>query len=159
MLIGIISDTHDDRHGCRVAVRMFESLGVVRVLHCGDIGSGEIVELFAAWPTHFVYGNTDSPKCLGEAISRAGQICHDRFGVIQLDGRGIALLHGDDAGLLDKSIRSGQWDVVCHGHTHVARNVMLGQTLIVNPGAVARTASPSVAVIDLANMQATAVML
>ncbi len=159
MLIGIISDTHGDVYGCRAALRMFESLGVERVLHCGDIGSAEIVELFSAWPTHFVFGNVDSPKYLGEAIRSAGQICHDHFGAIQLDNRGIALLHGHDGRLLDKSMRSGQWDVVCHGHTHIARSVTVGSTLIVNPGAVARSASPSVAVVDLANLQVEAVRL
>jgi putative phosphoesterase len=38
---------------------MLESLEVDAVLHCGDIGSIAVVELFAAWPTHFVFGNCD----------------------------------------------------------------------------------------------------
>jgi len=35
---------------------MLESLDVETVLHCGDIGSIAVVELFAAWPTHFAFG-------------------------------------------------------------------------------------------------------
>ena len=57
--LGIISDTHGHVELTRPAVRMFESLDVDAVLHCGDIGSLAVVELFAAWPTHFVFGNCD----------------------------------------------------------------------------------------------------
>ncbi len=62
MRVGIVSDTHGHVELTRPAVRMFESLEVDRVLHCGDIGSTEVVELFAAWPTDFVFGNCDSIK-------------------------------------------------------------------------------------------------
>ena len=47
MRVGIISDTHGQVDFTRPAVRMFESLDVERVFHCGDIGSPEVVELFA----------------------------------------------------------------------------------------------------------------
>lgn len=159
MIIGVISDTHGDMHGSRAAVRLFESLKVDRVLHCGDIGSTEIIGLFSDWPTHFVYGNVDSPGYLGDAIARAGQVCHKRFGSIQLEGRNIALLHGNDTELLDKSIKSGQWHIICHGHTHTARRATIGKTLVVNPGAVARTTYPSVATVDLESLEVTSVRL
>ena len=159
MLIGVISDTHGDIHGCRAAVRLFESLKVDRVLHCGDIGSIEIIGLFSDWPTHFVYGNVDSPGYLRDAITRAGQICHGRFGSIQLEERNIALLHGHDSGLLDKSIRSGQWHIICHGHTHAAQWTTIGKTLVVNPGAIARATYASVATIDLESLGVTSVRL
>jgi predicted phosphodiesterase len=41
--VGIISDTHGQVDFTRPAVRMFESLEVDRVFHCGDIGSPEVV--------------------------------------------------------------------------------------------------------------------
>src|SRR5438067_2299698 len=59
MLLGIVSDTHGHVEHTRQAVRMLESLEVHEVIHCGDIGSSDIVPLFAAWPTHFVLGNVD----------------------------------------------------------------------------------------------------
>lgn len=159
MLVGVISDTHGDMHGCRAAVRLFESLEVDEVLHCGDIGSPEIIGLFSDCPTHFVYGNVDSPGYLRDAIDRTGQICHDRFGSIQLEGCGIALLHGNDTRLLDKSIKSGQWHIVCYGHTHVAHKATIGKTLVVNPGAIARASYPSVATIDLESLEVTSFRL
>ncbi|MEA1951779.1 MAG: YfcE family phosphodiesterase [Planctomycetota bacterium] len=159
MKIGVISDTHGDVHSAREAVRLFQRLEVEQVLHCGDIGSAEIVGLFSDWPTHFVYGNVDSPTYLRDAIRQAGQICHDRFGSIELDGRKIALLHGNDTGLLEKSAKSGKWHVICHGHTHTACHSTVGKTLVLNPGAIARTIHPSVALVDLQSLEVTPIRL
>ncbi len=159
MRIGVISDTHGDVYSAREAVRIFQCLEVNQVLHCGDIGSPEIVVLFSDWPTHFVYGNVDSPQYLGNAILRAGHTCHDHFGSIELAGRKIALLHGHDTDLLEKSAKSGRWHVICHGHTHIARHSTVGKTLVLNPGAISRTIYPSVAMVDLQSLEVTPVRL
>jgi putative phosphoesterase len=68
MKIGVVSDTHGHVSYTLEAVRMLESLAVELVIHCGDIGTAEIVDLFAAWPTHFVFGNVDHSPFL-EALS------------------------------------------------------------------------------------------
>jgi putative phosphoesterase len=138
-------------------VRVLESLNVELVLHCGDIGSAAVVELFAPWPTHFVFGNVDDPVAIDEAIRTAGQTCHNRFGQIELAGRRIAFLHGDDASLLNETITGGQWDLVCHGHTHVARKLRQGRTLVLNPGAVYRANPHSIACVKLPIVEATVV--
>src|SRR3954454_1737270 len=99
MRLGVVSDTHGHVQYACAGVRMLESLGVKAVLHCGDIGSVEIVPVFAAWPTHFVFGNVDvgsQAEELRAAIESAGQTCHGRFGEIELAEIKIALLHGDD---------------------------------------------------------------
>jgi putative phosphoesterase len=158
MLIGVVSDTHGQLVLGRAAVRMLENLKVERVLHCGDIGSAEIVYLFAAWPTHFVYGNVDYDRAkLRAAIKQAGQTCHDGFGVVEYEGRKIALLHGDDTRKLDETILCGQYDLVCHGHTHVAAKRNVGKTLVLNPGAVFRANPHSIAVVELPAVEATIV--
>ncbi|MBN2293536.1 MAG: YfcE family phosphodiesterase [Pirellulales bacterium] len=159
MKIGVISDTHGDVHSAREAVRLFQCLEVDQVLHCGDIGSPEIVALFSDWPTHFVYGNVDSPQYLDDVIRQAGQTCHDHFGSIELDGRKIAFMHGHDTSLLEKSAKSGNWHIICHGHTHMARHCTVGKTLVLNPGAIARTIYPSVAIIDLQSLEVTPIRL
>ena len=81
MLLGVVSDTHGDLPQTRAAVRMLESFEVGVVLHCGDIGSPDVVRLFTPWPTHFVLGNCDDePGPLEQAIAEAGLTFHDRFG-------------------------------------------------------------------------------
>jgi len=154
VLIGIVSDTHGHVEFTRPAVRLLESCGVERVIHCGDIGAEEIVPLFARWPTHFVFGNVDSAQArLTRAIEAAGQTCHGRFGTIELGGRKIAFLHGDDDALLNETISCEEYDLVCHGHTHVAVQRRVGNTLVVNPGALYRAQPHSLAVVRLPELE------
>lgn len=158
MRIGVISDTHGHLENTRDAVRMLESLDVKRVLHCGDVGSPQIPAMLAAWPTHFVFGNCDHGAELIEmrqAIAAAGLSCHERFGVLELAGRKIALLHSDDVRLFRQVITSDEYDLVCYGHTHQAEHHRMGKTLVLNPGALYRATPHSIAVVDLKTMEAT----
>ena len=158
MQIGVISDTHGHLENTLAAVRMLNSLEVEQVLHCGDIGSPRIPALLAGWPTHFVFGNCDHGTELVElrsAIAAAGQTCHERFGDLELAGRKIALIHSDDARLFRQVTTSGEYDLVCYGHTHQAEQHRAGKTLVLNPGALYRAAPHSIAVVDLAQLDAT----
>lgn len=155
-LIGVVSDTHGHLANTRQAVQMLSALEVEAVLHCGDIGSPEIVPLFAAWPTHFVFGNVDfDVAVLERAILDAGQHCHGRFGSFTLAGRQIALVHGDDFAALAGAIAGGQFDLVCTGHTHIAKQQQRGKTLVLNPGALYRAQPHTVAIVDLEKLEAT----
>jgi len=159
MRIGILSDTHGEAWTTQQAVRILESLDVELLIHCGDIGPPEMIPLFSSWPCHFVFGNMDDACTLRDAIDSAGQTCYERFGHMKLAGRSIAFMHGDDHALLWQTIRSGKWDLVCHGHTHVAAESLEGRTLVVNPGAIQRTGRPSVAIVDLPSLEVTHVSL
>jgi uncharacterized protein len=160
MLIGIVSDTHGHVDFTLPAVRMLESCEVREVIHCGDIGSIEIVELFQRWPTHFVFGNVDTqPARLRTAIRAAGQTCHDRFGEVELAGRRIAFLHGDDQKRLHDAIESGQYDLVCYGHTHAAEHHAAGRTTVLNPGALYRAQPHSLALVRLPELEIAHVRL
>jgi putative phosphoesterase len=158
--LGVISDTHGHVENTRPAVRMFESLGVDAVLHCGDIGSIAVVELFAAWPTHFVFGNCDEDlEEFARQIQKVGQTCHGLFGDLDFDGVNVALLHSHDGRRFRQTIESGAYELVCYGHTHVAAVDRRGETLVVNPGAIYRANPHSVAVVDLPAVEATIIEL
>jgi putative phosphoesterase len=158
--VGIISDTHGQVDFTRPAVRMFESLEVDRVFHCGDIGSPEVVELFTRWPTDFVFGNCDAEKrVLRSVIERAGLTCHGEFADLEIEGVRIALVHSHDRRLFSASIGSGRYNTICYGHTHVAAVEKRGETLLVNPGAVYRATPHSVAILDLPENKATIIEL
>lgn len=160
MRIGVISDTHGHVINTLAAVRMLQSLEVQAVLHCGDIGSPQIPQLLAAWPTHFVFGNCDhEQRELKAAIVAAGLVCHGLFGDFLLSQRRIALIHSHDARLFARVCSSGEYDLVCYGHTHAAEQHKEGKTLVLNPGALYRATPHSLAVVDLAAMEATIVML
>lgn len=160
MRLGIISDTHGHVDLTRPAVRMLESLEVNTVLHCGDIGSAEIIELFAAWPTHFVFGNCDyNTEELAAAIRKAGQTCHGLFGDLEFDGKRVALLHSHERRRFREAIDSGDYRLVCYGHTHVAAIDRHGETLVVNPGAIYRAEPHSLAIVDLPMIETTIIKL
>lgn len=150
MLLGVVSDTHGDIERTRAAAVMLESLAVEVVLHCGDIGSIEVIRFFDRWPTHFVFGNCDyDRRPLQQAIEEAGQTCHQLFGSLELESLQIAFMHGDDSRLLRESAASNRWDMLCYGHTHVAKQEWQGRTLVLNPGAVHRANPHSIAAVEL----------
>ncbi len=160
MRLGIVSDSHGHVELTRPAIRMLDSLDVERVLHCGDIGSAEVVEMFAQWPTDFVFGNCDYNHAdLGSAIEAAGQTCHGVFGSLEIAGRRIALLHSDDRRQFDEVCTNGEWDLVCYGHTHRAKLEHCGETLVLNPGAIYRANPHSIAIVELPELTATIVNL
>lgn len=160
MRLGVVSDSHGHVEVTRPAIRMLESLQVDRVLHCGDIGSIAVVELFSQWPTDFVFGNCDYDHAeFAAAIERAGQTCHGAFGDLTIADRRIALIHSDDRRRFQEAIRSGDYDLVCYGHTHVAAIERIGETLVLNPGALYRANPHSLAIVDLSTLEATIIPL
>jgi len=154
MRLGVVSDSHGHVSHTLPAIEMLRSLEVDQVLHCGDIGSSGVVALFADWPTHFVFGNCDYDQLsLQQAIETAGQSCHGQFGQLEIEGRQIALLHSHEQARFDQTLRSGQWDLVCYGHTHVAAIDRYGATLALNPGALYRANPHSLAIVELPSLE------
>jgi len=160
MKIGVLSDTHGDVKQTAAALDVLREHGVSQILHCGDIGTPEIVRLFGEIPTAFVFGNCDpKTETLRKAIHSVGQTCCDWFGELELGEKRIFFLHGHQWSRLEAESHSGQWDLVCFGHTHHAELRTVGDTLILNPGAIYRTPSPSVALVDLESMNVTTISL
>jgi putative phosphoesterase len=160
MRIGVVSDTHGNLKTSRAAAAKLGGYDIDAVLHCGDIGSVEVIPLFDRWPTHFVFGNVDyNEEELREAIEVAGQTCHGRFGALELAGCPIALIHSDDGGLFRETIASGKYALVCYGHTHVADEQVHGSTLVLNPGALHRAKVHTFAVVELPKLKVEHVAL
>jgi putative phosphoesterase len=160
MLLGVVSDTHGHVPYTQAAVDMLLRHNVNVVAHCGDIGSPQIPALFAAWPTHFVLGNVDRDVArLAAAIEEAKLTFHQRFADFTLAGRRIALVHSDDFYAFRNAIASGDYDLVCYGHSHVAEQHREGRTLVLNPGALYRADPHSLAIVDLTTMAATIIDL
>ncbi|MGE3315476.1 MAG: metallophosphoesterase [Planctomycetaceae bacterium] len=155
MRIGIVSDTHGHLAFTRQAIEALRRHPVETVIHCGDIGGPDIVDLFDQWPTHFVFGNVDHylEGALAKSITLAGQTCHGEFGSVELDGKRIAFLHSDDQFRFRSTIKSQEWDLVCYGHTHVAEHHVEGRTLVLNPGAIYRANPRSIAIVTLPELE------
>lgn len=157
MIIGILSDTHGNVSRTALACAKLRARGVDVVMHCGDIGSEAVLlELASAFdvagtPVHAVLGNVD---CWNDAIlhfptTTVVQI-HGTFGDLDLDGHRIALVHGHESHRLHHALHAGMYTYLFTGHTHQAEDRRQGGTRLINPGAVHRSATPSLAVLDLA---------
>jgi putative phosphoesterase len=151
MQIGIVSDTHSRYQTVQAALELLRARGVACVLHCGDIADAETVRLFAELPTHFVFGNCDHDREeLKEAMAESGAVLHEPFGHLELAGRKLAWLHGDDQRLMRDVERSGYFDYLFYGHSHHAEQHRTGPTLVVNPGALHRARVKTFQLLDLA---------
>ena len=62
MLLGILSDTHDQVATTRKAVELLRAEGAVALIHCGDLAGPEIVAICSVLPLWFVFGNWDADK-------------------------------------------------------------------------------------------------
>ncbi|QDU79095.1 phosphodiesterase [Polystyrenella longa] len=152
--IGVVSDTHGHVPNTEQAVKQLREHEVSHVIHCGDIGTGAVVPLFAEWPTHFVFGNVDREKShLQSTIEGNGQTSWGEFGELQIGDCRIAFTHGHDSVLLERLSTSGAFDIVCSGHTHVAKLEVQNDIQLLNPGALYRADPHSYAIIELPSQE------
>jgi uncharacterized protein len=149
MRIGIVSDTHSRYATVEKVVRLLRQRAVYCVLHCGDIEDADAVWLFEDLTTHFVFGNCDTERAsLRQAIDAIGGTLQEPFGNLELEGKKIAWMHGDDKRLLQDVENSGHFDFLFYGHTHHAEQHRTGPTLVVNPGALHRARVKTFVILD-----------
>lgn len=159
MLIGIMSDTHDDMEKIRAAVELFNSKGVGLVLHAGDIVSPFTFEVLNDLKAEFrgIFGNNDGDKLLLMEKSR-GRLTHQPL-VREVDGKRIVMVHEPD--LAEALARSGDFDIVIYGHLHRPDEHKTGNALVLNPGKVARLhkGESTLALLDTESLRAEIVRL
>jgi hypothetical protein len=156
MRVGILSDSHGRHRAVRAAVAIFDRVQCAHIIHCGDVGGMEVFDELLGRPMTFVWGNTD--------FADAGLLGYlERVNValpsavpttVELARRRIAVFHGHEPGFTAAqrgrgTIGSGVFDYLLHGHTHLRRDERVGKMRIINPGALHRAASPTVATLDL----------
>ncbi len=150
MRIGILSDTHDHMQRTARAVALLVAEGVEALIHCGDLTEPDVVHECGVLPSYYVFGNNDFDEDgLRRAIEAVGGTCLERGGEITLAGRRIAVTHGDSAKQV-RRLADAKPDYLLFGHSHVPTDQHHGLTRWINPGALHRAESWTVAVLDLA---------
>ncbi|MGE5612462.1 MAG: metallophosphoesterase [Bacillota bacterium] len=151
MLIGILSDTHDNTAVTAAAVDLLKRRGAEYFLHCGDVGSCLVLDYLAGLPAAFVWGNCDSGRVeLQRYAEKLGITCCGAFGDLTLDGKRVALMHGDDYRLKQRLLREQEYDYLCQGHTHVPQDIRVGRIHVINPGALHRARPRTLGLLDTA---------
>lgn len=120
MKIGVISDTHG-----LVRPEAFAALeGVERILHAGDVGGPEILEVLSRIaPVTAVRGNVDRGRW-GAGLPKAE--------VVEIAGVSIYILH--DLAQLDLKPEASGFRIVVYGHSHRPKMEEKNGVLYFNPG-------------------------
>ncbi len=165
MLIGAISDSHDNLPQIDKAVKYLNEQNISLVLHAGDYIAGFVIPKLSQLNCKVigVFGNNDGDhELLKKRFSEtANCTIRDRFAEVVVEGYKIALLHGHETELLTAIIDSQFFDAVIHGHSHNKSIERKGRTLAVNPGELCGylTGKSTLAVLDTARNMAQLVEL
>ncbi|MDX1745674.1 MAG: metallophosphoesterase [Halobacteriales archaeon] len=138
MLIGVVSDTHDNVPAAERIADRFNTAGVEVVIHCGDVIAPPVLPTFEGFEVHGVLGNNDG-EVLGleagfEALGEDSSL-HGRFADLTFDETHIAVLHGESLDEVEGLAAGSRYDYVLYGHHHVHERRTVGDTVVLNPGA------------------------
>lgn len=154
MLIGVMSDSHDNMPQIQKAVDLFNARNVEHVIHAGDFGAPFTFRVLKHLKGGFtgIYGNNDGEKLLLQKLS-AGRVFKQPH-ILELAGRKIVVVH--EHHIVDALAASGHYDLVVYGHTHEPDVRTAGKTLVVNPGETGGWlyGKSTVALVDLAALTA-----
>ncbi len=159
MLIGIISDTHDNLNQTRKAIDLFNKKKAELVIHAGDFTSPFTLKLFKELTCKYVgiFGNNDGDKLL--LLEKSEGNIHNQPYIFTFHNRKIIVLH--EHYLVDALADSGHFDLIVYGHTHEPIVKKVNNTLIINPGEAGYWlyGKSTVAVADLDKMEAEIIEL
>jgi uncharacterized protein len=162
MKVCILSDSHDHIPQLDAGVESAIEAGAEAVLHCGDVVAPSTLHCLDKYglPVHVIHGNnTGDLFTLGRLANREENHIHyhGMDAGLELAGRRIFLVHYPH--YAEALATTGDWDLVCCGHSHKALtktvgNIKGGTTYLVNPGTIGGVGrSPATYVMaDLENM-------
>ena len=159
MILGIISDTHDNMPMILRAVELFNAREIDHVIHAGDFTSPFTFRALKQLqcPLTGIYGNNDGERVLLQKISH--QRIFTQPYTLELAGRKIVIMH--EHHVVDALADSGHFDLVVYGHTHEPDIRKRGNALIVNPGELSGWlyGRSTLALADLATLSAELIEL
>lgn len=154
MVIGVISDTHDNLPVVKKAFKMMNEMGINTVIHCGDIVSPFVVEYFNCEKMFAVFGNNDGDKILlKERFEKKGFVIVKGPECFIIEGRKILVMHEPKQ---LENFKKADYDLILYGHTH---KLDLGERIInsriINPGELSGWLSDlrTFVTVDLKNLE------
>jgi putative phosphoesterase len=137
MIIGVLGDTHGRVEAMTSAMKVLAEAKAEYFIHTGDVCADAILDHLAGLASAFVFGNNDWDRAsMTRYAQQIGVACYGNFADLTLDGKRVAVIHGDD--------------YLFQGHTHLRKEERVGKTHVINPGALHRTPQKSVATVDTA---------
>lgn len=152
MKIAIMSDSHDHINQIEKALEICKQENARAIIHCGDIVAPFSLKIFAGpgIPFYGVFGNNDGDRIKMIEYSKTilpNVKLYQRLGELNLDGKKIAFTHYFD--LAKPLSLTGEYNLVCFGHSHTWYCKEVNNTLLLNPGEImGKNKSPGFALYD-----------
>ena len=157
MLIGVVSDTHNNLKNIELIIDLFNDEDVSLVVHTGDIASAKSLDKFSRLKCSLVgvYGNNNRNEIgLKEVALKNNFIFKEPPNTLCLDGRNIAIFHEPEL-IENFLLENHNFDLVLHGHTHRYRNEVNNNVLYFNPGESAgmQEGKNAIGILDLEDLK------
>jgi uncharacterized protein len=135
-MVGVLSNSDGRAEFVASAVNIFKSAGAAFVIHCGDVGGRHVLDALGdELPAAFVWGDRDRDRMgLLRYAHSIGVDCLGLIGDLDLDGKKVAIVHGDDRKLMRKLLDEQQHEYLLCGHETTAEDYTVGKTRVLNPG-------------------------
>jgi len=144
MLIGIISDVHNNETNLKKVLNYCESNKIAKIICCGDLASDETLDFMADnfkpsvdGEIFYVFGNMDNEQLREfQYVDVYKNInLFRKFGEIEIEDSRVAFVHFPD--VAKKLAQTDKYDFVFYGHTHKPWTENVGNCTLLNPGNVA----------------------
>ena len=158
MLLGVVSDTHNNLKNIEVIIDIFNDAKVPIVIHTGDISNANSLEQFSKLNSKFigVFGNNDrNEPGLIEVAKRNNFQFQEPPRRLNLLEKEIVIFHEPDN--VEQFLSENKMiNVVLYGHTHRYENQTKNGVLYFNPGESAgmQKGRNAVGILDLTNLEA-----
>lgn len=166
LIIGVMSDSHDNIHNVEKALKAFREMDIKLVIHLGDIISPFIVRRMAELKYEgltitAIYGNNDGDRVLlNKMFTSAGWRILDSPALEVVSGKKLLMMHGHGSIEYSRELayslaRGMDVNAVLYGHTHQKDSKIINDKVVLNPGETYGhlTGSATVAILDLDEMK------
>ncbi|MFQ5493330.1 MAG: YfcE family phosphodiesterase [Candidatus Dojkabacteria bacterium] len=149
MKILVVSDSHDNFVKLKAAIDKGNAAKCEVMLHAGDLIAPTMVKVISEFKgvVHFVWGNNEGEKVgVTKKISEHDNVFleGDTFDG-EFDGIRVYMSHYEDKSR--PKAQSGKYELCIYGHDHTYNAEVIGETLLLNPGALMGWGEPPTFVI------------
>ncbi len=154
MKIAIISDIHENFHNLILALQEMEKHNIQQIICLGDLMNSGIAKILATQsiPVFMIWGNNDGEKVEISLASKMANsvltISTKTYDFLKFGDKKIFIAHYED--LAHPMAKSGEYDAIFYGHTHIRTIEKVKNCWVVNPGeiAAAKTKKATFAIYD-----------
>ncbi len=171
MIIAVISDLHDNVVAWKSIVKYLSAHKITRLINCGDTCAPDMLKAMSnsyAGRIDTVFGNVADRELEKSVVKSLKNVAHHGDqGSVTIAGQKIFFNHFPAAA--EAAAKTGEYDIVCHGHTHLKRwepsptldktNNYLAQSLLPNQSKVDTIDASTKVALDQPNRQPVTMIL